>query len=40
MRVVLGLSRRWCGWWKRRGRWERGGVGIAAGGMDGSKKIM
>ena len=23
-------SRRWCGWWGRRGRWGRGWVGIAA----------
>ena len=23
-------SRRWCGWWGRRGRWGLGWVGIAA----------
>ena len=32
-------SRRWCGWWGRRGRWGRGWVGIAVSGMDGSKTI-
>ena len=30
-------SRRWCGWWERRGRWG-GGVNCSRG-MDGSRKI-
>ena len=33
-------SRRSCGWWGRRGRWERGGVGNCSSGMDGSETIM
>ena len=32
-------SRRWRGWWGRRGRWGRGWVGNCNSGMDGSKTI-
>ena len=31
-------SRRWCGWWGRRGRWGGGGGGVKCSrGMDGSR---
>ena len=31
-------SRRWCGWWGRRGRWGQGWVGIAAVAWTGPKR--
>ena len=31
-------SRRWCGWWGRRGRWGRGWVRIAAAALTALKR--